>query len=171
MLLPACRHPVNKPLNILRDIENSGLRLLKKSLNGRPIPDALKGSDRPMQQRLTVLLIAAGLVGLAAGGWLAASASNPAPGRISFQIATGSTAGTFFPVGEAIGGLISHPPGVDRCDAAPVCGPAGLVISVRTSQGAVDNVLEVDQGDTDSGFAQADVVAAALRGAAPFKIK
>ena len=55
--------------------------------------------------------------------------------RISFQIATGSTTGTFFPVGEAIAGLISHPPGVNRCEAANVCGPAGLIASARTSEG------------------------------------
>jgi TRAP transporter TAXI family solute receptor len=124
-----------------------------------------------MQQRLTAFLVAAGFAGLAFGGWLAAGANGPAVGRISFQIATGSSAGTFFPVGEAIAGLISHPPGVDRCDAAPVCGPPGLIISVRTSQGAVDNVTEVNEGDVESGFAQGDVVAAALKGQAPFKTR
>ena len=124
-----------------------------------------------MQQRLTALLVLAGFAGLAAGGWLAAGASNPIPGRISFQIATGSSAGTFFPVGQVIAGLISHPPGVDRCDAAPVCGPNGLVISVRTTQGALDNVVQVNEGDAESGFAQADVVAAAMRGTAPFKAR
>lgn len=124
-----------------------------------------------MQPRVTALLIALGLAGLAVGGWWAAGATNPPAGRISFQIATGSSAGTFFPVGEAIAGLISHPPGVDRCDAAPVCGPPGLVISVRTSQGAVDNVTEVNDGDVESGFAQGDVVAAAVKGQAPFRAK
>ena len=67
-------------------------------------------------------------------------------------------------MGEAIAGLISHPPGVDRCDTAPVCGPAGLVITARTSQGAVDNVIEVNNGDAESGLAQGDVVAAAVQG-------
>lgn len=124
-----------------------------------------------MQQRLTALLIMAGFAGLALGGLLAAGAASPPAGRVSFQIATGSSEGTFFPVGEAIAGLISHPPGVDRCDAAPVCGPAGLVISVRTSQGAVDNVTEVDDGDVESGLAQGDVVAAAVKGRAPFKAR
>jgi TRAP transporter TAXI family solute receptor len=121
-----------------------------------------------MQQRLTALLVVAGLVGLILSGLLAAGAASPPVGRISFQIATGSSAGAFFPVGQAIAGLISHPPGVDRCDAAPVCGPAGLVISVRTSQGAIDNVTEVNDGDAESGFAQSDVVAAAVKGRAPF---
>jgi TRAP transporter TAXI family solute receptor len=125
-----------------------------------------------MQQRFTALLVVAGLAGLVLSGFLTVGAAGAPPvGRISFQIATGSSAGAFFPVGQAIAGLISHPPGVDRCDAAPVCGPAGLVISVRTSQGAIDNVTEVDDGDAESGFAQADVVAAAVKGRAPFHAK
>src|SRR5215469_3103060 len=89
--------------------------------------------------------------------------------RIPFQIATGSTTGTFFPVGEAIAGLISHPPGVARCDAANVCGPAGLIITARTSEGTLDNVLSVNNGDVDSGLAQSDVVAAAVKGQGPFR--
>lgn len=91
------------------------------------------------------------------------------PSRISFQIATGSTAGTFFPVGEAIAGLISHPPGVDRCDTQNVCGPPGLIVSTRTSEGAVDNLIDINDGDVDSGLAQSDVVAAAVRGDGPFR--
>ena len=67
-------------------------------------------------------------------------------------------------MGEAIAGLISHPPGVDRCDAANVCGPAGLIVTARTSDGAVDNLLAVNDGDVDSGLAQSDVVAAAVQG-------
>jgi hypothetical protein len=99
-------------------------------------------------------------------GAVAADAS-----RISFQIATGSTAGTFFPVGEAIAGLISHPPGVNRCETANVCGPAGLIVSARTSDGTVANLLSVNDGDVESGLAQSDVIAAAVKGAGPFKSK
>lgn len=91
--------------------------------------------------------------------------------RISFQIATGSTSGTFFPVGEAIAGLISHPPGVNRCEVANVCGPAGLIVSARTSNGTVDNLLSVNDGDVESGLAQSDVIAAAVKGTGPFKAK
>src|SRR5471030_1396615 len=80
------------------------------------------------------------------------------PARISFQIVTGSTGGTYFPVGQLIAGLISHPPGVDRCERAPVCGPSGLIISARTSDGAVANVLSVNAGLAESGLAQGDVV-------------
>jgi len=91
--------------------------------------------------------------------------------RISFQIATGSTTGTFFPVGEAIAGLISHPPGVNRCETANVCGPAGLIVSARTSDGTMDNLLSVNDGGVESGLAQSDVIAAAVKGEGPFKAK
>ncbi len=89
--------------------------------------------------------------------------------RISFQILTGSTGGTYFPVGQLIAGLISHPPGVDRCERSPVCGPDGLIMSARTSDGAVANALAVNDGRAESGLAQGDVVAQAVAGQGPFK--
>jgi uncharacterized protein len=91
------------------------------------------------------------------------------PARISFQIVTGSTGGTYFPVGQLIAGLISHASGVDRCESADVCGPSGLIISARTSDGAVSNVLAVNSGSADSGFAQGDVVAEAVAGEGAFR--
>jgi TRAP transporter TAXI family solute receptor len=91
------------------------------------------------------------------------------PTRISFQIVTGSTAGTYFPIGQLIAGLVSHPPGVDRCESAPVCGPTGLIISARTSDGAIANVLAVNQGGADSGFAQTDVISQAIAGDGAFR--
>ena len=100
---------------------------------------------------------------------LSPGAAYTPPARISFQIATGSTAGTFFPVGEAIAGLISHPPGVDRCNTDNVCGPAGLIVSTRASEGAVDNLIAVNRGDVESSLAQSDAVAAAVKGAGPFR--
>ncbi|MGH6829440.1 MAG: TAXI family TRAP transporter solute-binding subunit [Rhizomicrobium sp.] len=116
-----------------------------------------------MPRRLVFLSVLAALLGAGV-----ALADVP---RIAFEIATGSTTGTFFPVGEAIAGLISHPPGVARCDTPDVCGPAGLIVSARTSQGTLDNVLSVNDGDVDSGLAQSDVVAAAVAGRGPFRRK
>jgi TRAP transporter TAXI family solute receptor len=105
-------------------------------------------------------------IALLAGPGARAAADIP---RIPFQIATGSTQGTFFPVGEAIAGLISHPPGVNRCEVANVCGPAGLIVSARTSGGTMDNLLSINDGRVESGLAQSDVVAAAVKGAGPFR--
>ena len=91
------------------------------------------------------------------------------PQRIAFQISTGSTTGTYFPVGNLLAQLLSHPPGVGRCEAANVCGPAGLIVSTRASQGSVANVLAVNSGMVASGLAQTDVVAQAVAGQGPFR--
>ena len=91
--------------------------------------------------------------------------------RISFAIATGPSSGTYFPVGETIAGLISHPPGVDRCDRASVCGPEGLIATAQTSPGSYANVLAVNTGRIDSALAQSDVVAQAVAGKGAFKTK
>ncbi|MEO7053665.1 MAG: TAXI family TRAP transporter solute-binding subunit [Rhizomicrobium sp.] len=118
--------------------------------------------------RLTAALGAVAAIAVLAMSAAVMAADTP---RISFQIATGSTTGTFFPVGEAIAGLISHPPGVNRCETANVCGPAGLIVSARTSDGTIDNLLSVNDGGVESGLAQSDVIAAAVKGVGLFKAK
>ena len=94
-----------------------------------------------------------------------------APSRISFQLATGTTEGVYFPVGQALAGLVSHPLGVGRCDTATVCGPAGVVLSARSSLGGADNIRTVNGGLVDSGFADGDALAAAAAGQRPFRSK
>ena len=54
-----------------------------------------------------------------------ATAAEPTQ-RISFQILTGSTSGSYFRVGELLAGLLSHPPGISRCETPNLCGPEGL---------------------------------------------
>ncbi len=124
-----------------------------------------------MNVRRILTLSAAGLA-VIGGALLFAVELGAAQGlspRLSFQILTGSTGGTYFPVGQLIAGLLSHPPGVDRCEAAPVCGPPGLIISARTSDGAVANVLAVNAGRAESGLAQGDVINQAVNGQGPFR--
>ena len=91
------------------------------------------------------------------------------PQRVAFQISTGSTTGTYFPVGGMLAQLLSHPPGVGRCEAANICGPSGLIVSTRASQGSVANLLAVNGDMVASGIAQADVVALAVAGQGPFR--
>jgi uncharacterized protein len=95
--------------------------------------------------------------------------ADPGSVRVSFQIATGMTEGVYFPVGQTIAGLISHPLGVGRCDTAMVCGPAGVILSARTSEGSTDNLRSVNQGLVDSGFADGDAIAAAVAGRGAFR--
>ena len=89
--------------------------------------------------------------------------------HIPFVIATGSTGGTYFPVGQAIAGIVSHPPGVARCDAPGACGPAGLVASVRSSEGSIANIRDVETGRADAGLAQSNIVAEAVAGKGDFR--
>src|SRR6516225_2101178 len=71
----------------------------------------------------------------------AAAPALELPQRISFQIATGSSTGTYFPVGALLSEILSHPPGVGRCEALYACGPSGLIVSSMASQGSVANVI------------------------------
>ena len=48
-------------------------------------------------------------------------------------------------------------------------GPPGLIVSTRTSEGAADNLIAVNNGEVESGLAQSDVVAAAVKGQGLFK--
>ena len=89
--------------------------------------------------------------------------------RIAFVFSTGSTGGTYFPVGQAIAGIVSHPPGIARCDAPGACGPAGLVASVRSSEGSIANIRDVNSGRADGGLAQSDIVAEAIAGKGDFR--
>ena len=102
------------------------------------------------------------------GVFAAVQACAAQPPRLSFQVATGSTAGTYFPMGELIAGIVSHPPDLARCEVRGVCGPPGLIVSARTSDGAVANVLAVNARLVDSGLAQSNVVADALAGRGTF---
>lgn len=99
---------------------------------------------------------------LAAFGLMAMSDTPPEPEvppePSFFQINTGSTSGTYYPVGEMLAGLISHPIGSISCQKDRPCGPEGLMASAQASEGSVDNVMEVDAGVVGSGLAQADIV-------------
>ena len=123
-----------------------------------------------MSQRLAALIALAGFVLTVMGALLwGGNLAEPGSSRVSFQIATGSTDSLYFPVGQDMAGLISHPPGVGRCETATVCGPAGAILSARTSEGAADNLRSVNQGLVDSGLSEGDVIAAAVKGQGAFR--
>src|SRR5258708_38088860 len=125
-----------------------------------------------MSERFTAIIALIAFVVLVIGALLTGGnlgRDNSAPVRVSFQIATGSTEGVYFRVAQAMAGLISHPLGVGRCDTATVCGPAGVILSARTSEGAADNLRSVNSGAVDSGFADGDVIAAAVAGDGAFR--
>lgn len=88
--------------------------------------------------------------------------------RSFFQLTAGSSAGSYFAVGEAIAGIVSHPVGLSRC-AGGNCGPAGLIVSVRTSEGASANILAVERGLSDSGLSHSNTLADAVNGKGMFR--
>lgn len=115
---------------------------------------------------------AARTLGLAFAALAAMGMTSPpgdAPERIAFQIATGSSSGTYFPIGQMLASLISHPAGVARCEEEGRCGPMGLIAAARASEGSIANVRAVNEGRVTSGLAQADIAAAAAAGTGAFK--
>lgn len=129
------------------------------------------------RRRPQAYIAGAGLVLLLAApfGALLAMGTPPkdlAPDRSEFfKIATGSIAGTYFPVGEAIASVISNPPGAVRCETEGRCGPEGLIAVAQASQGSVRNVMLVEKGMASSALAQSDIVQLAYEGAGPFADK
>lgn len=118
----------------------------------------------PRQSILAGILI----VALVVGGymlWRSPSMMPDAPVPVRFfQIATGSTAGTYYPVGEVIAAMISEPSGGEPCAESSRCGVPGLLAVVKSSQGSVDNVENVSAGIYDAALAQADITFWAFNG-------
>ncbi len=86
-----------------------------------------------------------------------------------FRIGTGSTAGTYFPVGGIIASAISKPPGSRDCAAGGSCGVPGLIAVAQSTEGSVANVMGIASGTLESGLSQADVSYWAYTGEGIFK--
>ena len=84
------------------------------------------------------------------------------------RIGTGSTAGTYFPIGGLIANAISNPPGSRPCEAGGSCGVPGVIAAAVSTQGSVENVRAVVEGRLDFALSQADVAFFAFEGAGPF---
>lgn len=120
-----------------------------------------------------------GLLGAAALGlalslalfvyWKGLDALPGASGKVTFfLIGTGSTSGTYFPVGEALAAVISHPPGAAPCEQGEHCGVPGLIAVVKSAAGSVANARQVNAGHLDSALVQANVLARAFKGTGEF---
>ena len=98
---------------------------------------------------------------LAAGCGLLALAG---PGRSAlaqdlrfFRIGTGTTGGTYFPIGGLIASAVSRPFGAPPCDQGGSCGVEGLIAVAQASLGSVENVDNVANQSIESGLSQADI--------------
>ncbi|MEN2980184.1 TAXI family TRAP transporter solute-binding subunit [Tistrella bauzanensis] len=81
-----------------------------------------------------------------------------------FRIGTGSTAGTYFPIGGILANAVSNPPGSRPCEDGGACGVPGLVAVAVTTRGSVDNLRLLAAGQLDSALSQADVAVLAQTG-------
>jgi TRAP transporter TAXI family solute receptor len=81
-----------------------------------------------------------------------------------FRIGTGSTGGTYFPIGAILASAISNPPGSRECDRGGSCGVPGLIAVAQSTTGSVENVRAIGDGSLESGLSQADVAFWAFHG-------
>jgi uncharacterized protein len=87
-----------------------------------------------------------------------------AQGSHFFRIGTGSTGGTYFPIGAILASAISNPPGSRECDRGGSCGVPGLIAVAQSTSGSVENVRAIGEGVLESGLSQADVAFWAFHG-------
>ena len=104
----------------------------------------------PIAIVLSLLIAASWLV--TTGGMLGAAAQEIR----FFSIGTGSTGGTYFPIGGMIASSISGPPGAPPCERGGSCGVPGLIAVAQASSGSVENLENIRTGFIDSGLAQSD---------------
>lgn len=85
-----------------------------------------------------------------------------------FRIGTGTTSGTYFPIGGLIANAISNPPGSRACDRGGSCGIPGLIVVAQATIGSVENIELLRTGAVEAGFAQADLAYWAYSGTGSF---
>jgi TRAP transporter TAXI family solute receptor len=102
---------------------------------------------------------------------LGAGASAQSQDVEFFRIGTGSTGGSYYPIGGLIATAISNPPGSRPCDRGGACGPRNLIAVVQATQGSVENVEAIGQGRLEAGLVQADIAYWAYRGQKIFRGK
>ena len=81
-----------------------------------------------------------------------------------FRIGTGSTGGTYFPIGAILASAISNPPGSRDCERGGSCGVPGLIAVAQSTSGSVENVRALSAGTLESALSQADVAFWAYHG-------
>jgi len=108
------------------------------------------------------------VLAVAVAGFAAGAVAN----QLSFfRIGTGSTGGTYFPIGGLIANAVSNPPGSRPCDKGGSCGVPGLIAVAQSTKGSVDNVDAIAAGTLESGLCQADVAYWAYHGTGVYKKK
>lgn len=83
------------------------------------------------------------------------------------RLGTGSSGGTYAPIGDVLAEALSGPQDGERCaESNTACGVPGLVAAARPSFGAVENLENIRSGIAETGFIQSDIAYWALNGEA-----
>ena len=122
-------------------------------IGSNPVPGPCLTGMRTNRRRFLM----GGLAGLLTGATGLAPRLSAATQLSFFRIGTGSTGGTYYPVGGVIAGAISNPPGSRPCNRGGSCGVPGMIAVAQSTSGSVENVKAVSVGQLESGFSQADV--------------
>jgi hypothetical protein len=85
------------------------------------------------------------------------------------RMGTGPTSGTIFPLGGLLAGIVSNPPGSRDCERGGSCGVPGVIVTATSSEGAVENIAEINAGNFDMALVQGDVAFWAYYGLGPYK--
>ena len=91
-------------------------------------------------------------------------AAEGVPEPIFFRIGTAATGGSFFEIGGVIASAVSGPTEGPPCGRGGTCGVPGLVAVAQATSGSVGNLHLIENGDIESGFAQADLAGWAYDG-------
>ena len=122
-----------------------------------PSPKHPVAARPPWHRRVRGIALLLSLLGLGIAGAAAQDIGF-------FRIGTGSTAGTYFPIGGIIASAISSPPGSRECEGGGSCGVSGLVAVAQSTRAAVDNARQIQDGSLESGFVQSDIAYWAYHG-------
>jgi hypothetical protein len=130
-----------------------------------------RGTGR--QGRISAVKACLAAAGFAVAGAMAMLPAGHSPATAQdvqfFRIGTGTTGGTYFPIGGLIANIISNPPGGPACEQGGSCGVEGLIAVAQASSGSVDNIARMRDGDIESGLAQADIATWAYSGTALYE--
>lgn len=88
-----------------------------------------------------------------------------------FQLGTGPTGETRFPVGGLIANALSNPPGSRECEKGGSCGVPGLVAVAKSTGGSIANVEAIANRRLDAALVHADIAYWAYHGTGIYKGK
>ncbi|MCR6629707.1 MAG: TAXI family TRAP transporter solute-binding subunit [Magnetospirillum sp.] len=88
-----------------------------------------------------------------------------------FQLGTGPTGETRFPIGGLIANALSNPPGSRECERGGSCGVPGLVAVAKSTGGSAANVEALRTRRLDAALVHADIAFWANHGVGPYKGK